>query len=109
MKRKTGTPPPASTVRTLRLVSTTGDRDEDRPEAQQQPAAVLAYDTIAALEKLLTDARAGELIGIAFAAAYSRRSYCTRVTDDLLENPTFARGMLCTLDDQLQRLVDGAP
>src|SRR4051794_20372114 len=107
MKKRTPAP---GTVPALRLV---WNRDDDgharrQPTKTHAPAPVnpVAHDTVAALEKLLTDARAGELIGIAFAAAYSRRSYATQVTDDLLENPTFARGMVATLDDQLRRLMD---
>jgi hypothetical protein len=62
-------------------------------------------DTIECLETLLEAARRGDLIGIAFAAMYKKRSYITHAAGEAHRNPTFARGMVATLDDLLARQV----
>jgi hypothetical protein len=62
-------------------------------------------DTVAALEALLKEARAGELIGIAFVAMYRRREYTASATGEARRNPTFTRGMLASLDDFLGDMV----
>ena len=87
------------------------DRDDNGQEHQEHesaaaPASPVAHDTILVLEQLLDDARKGELVGITFAALYSHRGYCAKATDDLRENPTFARGCVAALDDERRRLVE---
>jgi hypothetical protein len=100
-------------VPSLRLVY---DRDRDgqardddgHTHSNAAPPTQLAHDTIRALEQLLRDARKGELVGIAYAALYSsHRHGCVRVTDDARENPTFTRGMVSALDDELRMVQQG--
>lgn len=62
-------------------------------------------DAILTLEKLLADARAGRLHGIAFVAMYCRREYIVDVVGETRRCPTFTRGMLHVLDDQLARII----
>lgn len=60
-------------------------------------------DTIAVLNELLKAAKAGDLIGVAFAAMYKRREYLVGYTGECARNPTFARGMVSDLHDDLGR------
>jgi len=61
----------------------------------------LSHDTERALEQLLDMARTGELIGVAFAAMLKRRKYFVNTAGEAHRNPTFARGMVQALDDEL--------
>jgi hypothetical protein len=65
----------------------------------------VSKDTVECLEVLLTQARRGEVIGIAFAAMLKRRAYITNTAGEAHRNPTFARGMIATLDDELASRV----
>lgn len=58
-------------------------------------------DTIAALKELLAHAKAGQIIGLAFVAMYKGRRYITNTAGEAKRNPTFTRGMVAALDDQL--------
>lgn len=68
---------------------------------------IISHDSIECLESLLKDAKEGKLIGIAFAAMYKRRQYITNTAGEAHRNPTFTRGMLATLNDQLAYKVAG--
>lgn len=61
--------------------------------------------TIRATEELRADAHTGDLIGVALVAMYKRRVYTTRVTGECFRSPTFTRGMLRALDDELAVLM----
>lgn len=68
----------------------------------------VSHDTVTCLETLLRHARAGEVIGIAFAVALKRRAYITDTAGECHRNPTFAHGMVAALDDHLaSRVRDG--
>jgi len=56
------------------------------------------------LEKLLEDAKAGRLVGIAYAAFYAGREYTADVAGEARRNPVTSRGVLKVLDDQLAKL-----
>lgn len=62
---------------------------------------VISKDVIDTLQELLALARRGHLIGLAFAAMYKDRSYVVNTAGEADRNPTFTRGMLLALDDQL--------
>lgn len=64
----------------------------------QQP---FNLDTVEQLERLLLDAKAGLVTGVAFTALRAGRRYEVGVSGECSRNPTFARGMLKTLDDEL--------
>jgi hypothetical protein len=66
--------------------------------------APLPDDTVGALSQLLTDAKRGKILGMAFTVMYRGRTYVVDATDEVRRNPTFARGMLAELDDELARL-----
>ena len=65
----------------------------------------LSADTVECLQTLLDQARLGEVTGIAFAATMKRRSYIVNSAGEARRNPTFSRGMICALDDEMRRLV----
>ncbi|WHZ12092.1 MAG: hypothetical protein OJF60_002533 [Burkholderiaceae bacterium] len=68
----------------------------------------VSHDTVECLETLLRYARAGDVIGIAFAAALKRRAYVADTAGECSRNPTFARGMIAALDDRLSARVHHA-
>lgn len=67
----------------------------------------ISNDTVECLTTLLEFARKGEVVGIAFAAALKKRAYITNTAGECFRNPTFARGMVAALDDQLSARVRG--
>lgn len=69
--------------------------------------AVLSIDTVQCLQELLAEARAGDLIGVAFAAMYRRRRYIVDTAGEAYRNPTFARGMVDALHDLLGQRARG--
>jgi hypothetical protein len=67
----------------------------------------LSVDTVEVLETLLQHARAGEVIGIAFAAQLRRRAFIVNTAGEAHRNPVFARGMVAALDDELGQRMRG--
>lgn len=61
----------------------------------------LSKDTFEALTQLLDLAQRGELIGVAFAGILKQRRYFVNTAGEAHRNPTFARGCVSALDDQL--------
>jgi hypothetical protein len=57
------------------------------------------------LRELLEQAEAGEIIGYAIAVMYRTRSYYVDALGEADKNPTFARGMIKSLDDFLEEKV----
>lgn len=72
-----------------------------------RPYAASQADTISALEDLLQDARPGELIGLAYVAMRLDRGYSVGVAGETKRSPTFTRGMLRLLDDELAKIIRG--
>lgn len=68
---------------------------------------IISRDTVEALEQLLEGAKSGDVTGIAFAAALKRKRYITNVAGFCFKNPTFTRGMVGALDDELSSLIQG--
>lgn len=67
----------------------------------------ISNDTVKCLEQLLDHAKRGDVIGIAFAAMLKRRGYIVNTAGEAHRNPTFARGMVSALNDQLGKRVRG--
>lgn len=65
-------------------------------------------DTEEVLKNLLDMARKGELRGVAVAALLRDRRYFVDASGEAHRNPTFARGMVAALDDELAGRVHGA-
>src|SRR5262249_2883604 len=73
-------------------------------------ADTISTETIACLETLLEHAKAGDIIGIAYTCMLKRRGYIANSAGEAYRNPTFTRGMVRALDDQLaQRIRGGTP
>lgn len=72
---------------------------------QLAPDPAGAKEVIRTLETLLEGARQGEITGIAFAVTFKRLRYTTDVAGTCRTNPTFARGMVAFLSDQIAGLV----
>lgn len=67
----------------------------------------VSTNTVECLELLLERARRGEVIGIAYAAMLRRKRYIVNTAGEAHQSPTFTRGMVAALDDQLASRVRG--
>lgn len=65
------------------------------------------HDLIECLQMLLKAAKNGELVGVAFAGMLKQRGYIVNTAGEAHRNPTFTRGMIAALDDQLSGRVRG--
>lgn len=61
----------------------------------------ISHDTVEALGTLFEQAKQGDLIGVAFAAMYKEGGYMVDAAGEAHRSPTFARGMIRALDDEL--------
>lgn len=61
----------------------------------------VSRDTVECLRALLQQAEKGEVIGVAYAAMHKKRRYTVHTCGEAHRNPTFCRGMLAALDDEL--------
>lgn len=62
-------------------------------------------EVVRALEELLQQARSGNLIGLAWVAMHAGYEYSVDVAGETRRCPTFTRGMLMKLDDELSKLL----
>lgn len=60
-----------------------------------------SHDTVDMLKEMLHAAKQGEIIGLAFTAMYKQREYVVGYTGECARNPTFARGMVFALLEDL--------
>lgn len=67
----------------------------------------ISTDTVKCLEQLLMAARNGEVIGLAYAAMMKRRKYIVNTAGEAHKSPTFTRGMIAALNDELGQRVKG--
>lgn len=67
----------------------------------------ISHETIEALEQLLAQAHAGEVIGFGFVAILKRRRYIVNTAGECRGDPTLTRGMALALDDELRDMVHG--
>lgn len=67
----------------------------------------VSRDVIEALGQLLKGAESGHVVGAAFGIALRGRRYLVNVAGTLARDPTLARGVVASLDDELQRMVQG--
>ena len=63
------------------------------------------HDVVAVLALMLDEARRGEVTGIAFAVSLRNMHYVTGIEGYCCEHPTFARGMVALLSDELAALT----
>lgn len=67
----------------------------------------ISRDVVDALTVLLEGAKSGDVTGLAFAATLRRNRYVTNVAGLMYKNPSFARGCVGALDDELASIVHG--
>lgn len=71
----------------------------------KQPFALVpdnvSTDTVECLQLLLRRAKRGEVIGLAYCAMLKHRVYIVNTAGEAHASPTFARGMVNVLDDEL--------
>lgn len=65
----------------------------------------VSRDTVQALKTLLNLAEAGEITGIAFGCTMKKNRYFTNVAGYCYRNPTFTRGMVGALTDELATMI----
>ena len=65
----------------------------------------ISHDVVECLQELLALAEAGALTGLAFGATLRGKRFIVNTAGYAHENPTFTRGMLCALDDELRLAV----
>jgi hypothetical protein len=65
----------------------------------------LSRDTVECLAVLFEGAKTGDVKGIAFGAMLRKNRYITNVAGLAYLNPTFARGMVMSLSDELATLI----
>lgn len=62
-------------------------------------------DTVECVQRLLEQARAGECIGVAYVAMYRKRKYTVHVCGETHRNPTWTRGAVSVLQDELGQAI----
>lgn len=67
----------------------------------------LPTETVAALAELLTQAKQRRILGMAFAVMYRGGTFIVNATDEARKSPTFSRGMVEELGDELARMMHG--
>lgn len=67
----------------------------------------VSHDTVECTRTLYEQAQRGELIGLAYVGVLRRRGYIVNSAGEAHRNPTFARGMVAALDDELAGRVRG--
>ena len=68
----------------------------------------VSMDTVAALESLLTAARHGDIVGLAYVAI-SRNDFTVNLTGDALKSSTLTTGMIYHLQEHVNALKKTAP
>lgn len=63
--------------------------------------SITSRDTVQCVEHLLEQAKSGECIGVAYVAMYRRRKYAVHVCGETHRNPTWTRGAVTVLQDEL--------
>lgn len=72
-----------------------------------RPPPSVDIETVECLKVLLHQARQGRVVGIAFCAVLGNRNFITDTAGEAKRHPTWARGMVSTLDDKLQAAIHG--
>jgi hypothetical protein len=67
----------------------------------------ISHDTVECLEALLVQAKRGQVIGLAYAAMLRKRAYIVNAAGEAHRNPTFGRGCVQALDDELGKRIRG--
>jgi hypothetical protein len=74
-----------------------------RPEVD--PMRASKKEIVDVLSELMSHALKGQVIGLAFMAMQDGRGYIVDTAGECSKNPTWTRGALCALDDELARRI----
>ena len=85
-------------------------KKEEAPEVDRERVYHLVHkqlsdDSVRALDTLLSLAKRGQIVGLAYVVMYKGREYTAGAAGECRRNPTFTRGMIRSLDDALGELV----
>jgi hypothetical protein len=67
----------------------------------------VSTDTIEAFAKLLEGAMEGRYVGAVIGVIHPRRRYTVHCIGEASKNPTFARGVVAAIDDELRHSIHG--
>lgn len=67
----------------------------------------ISRDTQQAVEQIMDGVKQGLVVGIAFVLVMRRKRFMVNCAGVAADNPSDTRGMVCALDDELQRMVQG--
>lgn len=84
-----------------------GEKNHGPPpqKASQLVDEHVSNDVVTAIEELLTSAKSGHITGLAFGAILKDRRFFVDCAGTAFADPTLARGILASLDDELQSIV----
>lgn len=68
--------------------------------------SALSYETLELLATALAAAMRGEVVGVALIMLHPGRDYSIDIAGMVREDPTFCRGMVQKLNDELSKLPD---
>jgi hypothetical protein len=91
------------------------DKSPEGPEDKAPPAGVnvqlvrdhVSRDLLQTCVQLLEAVQEGHITGLAFACSMKGKKYFVNVSGALATDPTYARGVVAALDDELSRMVQG--
>jgi hypothetical protein len=67
----------------------------------------VSRDLLQTCVQLLEAVKEGHITGLAFGCVMKGKRYFVNVSGSLAKDPTFARGVVAALDDELGRMVQG--
>lgn len=65
----------------------------------------VSHDTVRCLEWLLSAAKQGQVVGVAYGAILKRQKYALNTCGEAHNNPVLARGIVALLGDELSQLA----
>lgn len=67
----------------------------------------ISRDNVEAAKIIMEAAATGDIVGTVFALQLRGRRYVVNITGQCVRDPTFARGMVGAIDDELRDLIQG--
>ena len=79
------------------------------PRLKLAPPATqpVCHETISTLKKLLAMAQSGRCVGFCYSACLPNNNYQVGTTGRFAESPTYARGAIAAIEDELREMVHG--
>lgn len=67
----------------------------------------ISRDTLEAIDTIKLGVERGEIIGLVFGVLMRGRRYAVNVAGQCASDPTFTRGMIGAIDDELRDMIQG--